>query len=232
MQLSFREVSKLFRVPENTIYRWIEEEKLPALQMDGQCRFNRNELVDWATTHHHPIPPELLATDTKGLKNFTLSQALELGGVFHGLNGKDKPSVLRAVADAMPLPSSVDRDFLWQMLLARESQESTGLGDGIAVPHVRNPMVLPVSQAMVSLYFVDPPVEFDALDGKPVFALFSIICTNVQEHLQLLARIAFALKEAGFRETINRRGSREEVLEAARRAESQIKTSPSPAAKG
>ena len=46
-----------------------------------------------------------------------------------------------AAVEVMPLPENVDRHLLWQMLFARESLQSTGVGEGIAIPHVRNPMV-------------------------------------------------------------------------------------------
>src|SRR5213076_3370625 len=45
----------------------------------------------------------------------------------------------------MPLPAQVDRELLLGMLLAREALQSTGIGDGIAIPHVRNPIVLHVA---------------------------------------------------------------------------------------
>ena len=59
------------------------------------------------------------------------------------------------------------REFLYQILLARESLGSTGIGDGVAIPHVRNPVVLHVSEPVVTLSFLETPIDFHALDGKP-----------------------------------------------------------------
>ena len=68
----------------------------------------------------------------------------------------------------MKLPDDVDREFLYQVLLAREALGSTGIGDGIAIPHVRNPIVLHLSRPTVTLCFLEQPVDFGALDGQPV----------------------------------------------------------------
>ena len=146
MQLTVRAVSKLFKVSEKTVYRWIEQDDLPASLIDGHHGFNRGELVEWATARHISVPDELFkGTDKMVAALPSLVEALQAGGIFHQLKGADKASVLRAAVDAMPLPQEVDRHLLWQMLFARESLQSTGVGEGIAIPHVRNPMVLRVS---------------------------------------------------------------------------------------
>ncbi len=223
MQLTVRAVSRLFNVSEKTVYRWIEQDDLPASLIDGHYGFNRGELVEWATTRHISVPDELFqGTDNKVAALPSLVETLEAGGIFHRIKGTDKASVLCAVVDVMPLPEMVDRHLLWQMLLARESLQSTGVGEGIAVPHVRNPMVLHVPRPMTTLCFLDPPMDFGALDGKPVYALFSLISPSPRVHLHLLSRLAFALRDAEFKDLIVRHGASEEILNAARHVETKV----------
>jgi nitrogen PTS system EIIA component len=225
MQLTVRAVSRLFKVPEKTIYRWIEQDNLPASIIDGQYGFNRGELVEWATARHIPVPDEVFQQpDTIVAALPSLVEALEAGGIFQRLKGADKASALRAVVAAMPLPEQVDRCLLLQMLLARESLQSTGVGEGIAIPHVRNPMVLHVRHPMIALCFLEPPVEFGALDSKPVYALFSLVSPSPRVHLHLLSRLAFALCDAEFKEAIKRRAAQKEILSAARRVEANLKS--------
>ena len=116
----------------------------------------------------------------------------------------------------MKLPDPVNRDFLLQALLAREQLQSTGVGDGIALPHVRNPSVLEITTPMVCLCFLDAPVEFGALDGKPVKILFAPLSPNVRIHLHLLSRLSFAMRDPKFRTLLASEGRRDELLEAAR----------------
>ena len=91
----------------------------------------------------------------------------------------------------------MDQDFLLRVLLAREALESTGIGDGIAIPHVRNPVVLHVSRPMITLCFLEQAVDYGALDGKPVNTVFSLISPTVRAHLRLLSRLSFALQDPG-----------------------------------
>lgn len=223
MQLTVRAVAKLFNVQEKTVYRWIEEDDLPASLIDGHYGFNRGELVEWATSRHISVPDALFKGSDNNVASLpSLLEALQAGGIFHRIQGTDKASVLRAAVDAMPLPREVDRHLLWQMLFARESLQSTGVGEGIAIPHVRNPMVLHVPRPMITLCFLEPPVDFGALDGKPVYALFSLISPSPRIHLHLLSRLAFALHDPGFKQLIAQGGSQEEILNAARRVENNV----------
>src|SRR5207247_3343849 len=151
-----------------------------------------------------------------------LVEALQAGGIFYRLSGADKERALRAVVEQMRLPEEVDREFLLRVLLAREALQSTGIGDGIAIPHVRNPIVLHVSRPSITLAFLSHPVDFGALDGKPVHVLFSIVSPTNRSHLQLLSRLAFALHDSKFRETIIRQAPRDAIMHEIRRIEAGV----------
>jgi PTS system nitrogen regulatory IIA component len=116
------------------------------------------------------------------------------------------------MVDHLPLPPEFDRTFLLHVILARENLQSTSIGDGIAIPHVRNPIVQHVSQPMITLCFLARPVDFDALDGQPVHALFSLISPSVRAHLRLLSRLSFALHDDRFKQVVMTHGTRAEVV--------------------
>ena len=106
---------------------------------------------------------------------------------------------MRALVEVLPLPEDVDRELLLRLFLAREASASTAIGDGIAIPHVRNPIVLNVKRPMVTLCFLEHPVDFGALDHKPVYILFSLICPTVRSHLQTLSRLSYTLQDQKFK---------------------------------
>jgi PTS system nitrogen regulatory IIA component len=221
VQLMVRDVAKLLDVSEKTVYRWINQGSLPAYRINDQYRFNRAELLEWATSHRINVSPEIFQeAESSSAPMPDLVDALSSGGVFYRIEGRDKAAVLRAVVEHMRLPEEVDREFLYRVLLAREQLASTGIGDGIAIPHVRNPIVLHVARPMITLCFLERPVDFGALDGKPVSALFTLISPSVRAHLHLLSRLAFALRDPAFKKVIVRQGLREEILKEARRIES------------
>ncbi len=221
MQLNVREAAKILNVSEKTIYRWINQGNLPAYRANEQYRFNRAELLEWATSRKINVSPEIfLEPESTSGPLLGLVDALQAGGIFYRVGGAEKESVLRAIVETMRLPEEVDREFLFRVLLAREALGSTGVGDGIAIPHVRNPIVLHVSRPTITLCFLEKPVDFGAIDGKPVHALFSLISPTVRAHLHLLSRLAFVLRDPGFKADIQRQASREEILQVLSRLES------------
>ncbi len=219
MQLNVRDAAKLLSVSEKTIYRWINQGALPAYRVNEQYRFNRAELLEWATARKINVSVEIFEEPESNAALPRLAEALEAGGIVYRLGGRDKESVLRALVEAMRLPDEVDREFLFRVLLAREAMGSTGVGDGIAIPHVRNPVVLHVQRPSICLCFLDKPIEFGALDRQPVFALFSLISPTVRAHLHLLSRLSFALHDAGFKRAITTQASRDEIVNEIRRVE-------------
>ncbi|HEV8605479.1 MAG TPA: PTS sugar transporter subunit IIA [Tepidisphaeraceae bacterium] len=225
MKLTVRDAAQLLSVSEKTIYRWIKQGVIPAYQISDQYRFNRAELLEWATSRKINVSPEIFAEpDGSETPPPSLSEALKAGGVHYRVGGTDKPSVLHAVVDMIKLPEEVDREFLYQVLLAREALGSTGLGEGIAIPHVRNPIVLHLARPLVTLCFLERPVDFGAIDGQPVTTLFTLISPTVRAHLHLLSRLGFALRDPDFKNAILKQAPREEILEALRRVEISVKT--------
>jgi nitrogen PTS system EIIA component len=229
MQLNVRQAAKLLDVSEKTIYRWVQQGKLPAYRVNEQYRFNRAELLEWATSERINVSVEIFSEPEKASAPVIgLAEALRAGGIHYRIGGKDKISALRSVVEVMLLPEEVDRPFLLQVLLARESLGSTGLGDGIAVPHVRNPIVMHIPRPMLTLCFLERPIDFGAMDGKPVHTLFTIVSPTVRAHLHLLSKIAFAVRQPAFWRAIVKQGSREEIL---KQAEAVDRSIPLPAAR-
>jgi len=223
MELLVKDVVRLLNVPENTVYAWIEEKKLPVCTVNGQIRVSKVDLLEWATQSGIALTAKFLgALSGQDLALPEMTEALERGNILYNIPGKDKPSVLRSVVKAITLPARVDRDFLLQVLLAREALGSTGVGDGIAIPHPRNPVVLNVDQPFLSLLFLEKPVEFDSIDKKPVTVLFTLISPTVRAHLHLLSRIAFALHNEGFKEKLKRQAPADDLFSDLKRIEGSL----------
>jgi PTS system nitrogen regulatory IIA component len=223
MQLGVRDVAELLNVNERTVYRWIKEKNLPAYRVEGHYRFNRAELLEWATSERMTLSANLFdKAEDESTERYGLVDALSRGGIFYHVEGEDKESALRAVVRLMQLPEDVDRDFLYQVLLAREALASTGIGEGIAIPHVRNPIVLHVPAPTISLCFLDKPVDFGSMDRIPVYCLFTMVSPTVRMHLNLLSRLAFVLRDPGFKSLIVSHASAEEIMAEADRIEAGL----------
>jgi PTS system nitrogen regulatory IIA component len=222
MQLSVSDVAELLGVSGKTVYRWVKDGRLPAYRLGQQLRFNRSELLEWATAQRVAVAPQgFEALDTGGLP-VRFSQALRAGGINYRVGGGDKREALRAAVETLRLPDHVAREVLLAVLLARESLGSTGIGGGIAIPHPRNPIVLQLSRPAVTLCFLENPVEFGAVDGAPVDKLFVITSPTVRAHLSLLSQLSWLLRKPTVRKVLEDPASREVILEEFARREAEI----------
>lgn len=217
MLIRATEAAELLQTDEKTVNKWIRKEGLPATLVNGRYQINRVDLLEWATDHGIKVPPELFVAAEADIRFPTLAEALEAGGIHCNVGGSDKLTVLRNVVGLLKLPPQQDPEFLLQVLLAREALGTTAIGDGIAIPHVRNPILLNKPAPAITLCFLGQPVDFGALDGKPVRILFMLTSPTVKVHLHLLSKLAYALRDEGFRTVLGSACDQAKIIEAARR---------------
>lgn len=114
-------------------------------------------------------------------------------------NGK-KQALLELAVHAAHLTGLPERD-LFEALQQRERLGSTGIGDGIAIPHGRMPGI----ERLVGLFArADRPIDFEALDGQPVDLIFVLIAPEGAgaDHLKALARVARVLRNPAVLEQV------------------------------
>jgi PTS system nitrogen regulatory IIA component len=223
MDLTVHDAAAIFDVPESRIYRWIQEDDLPTREVNGRHYFNRTELLEWATIRRVKFDPDLFRdTARASIAPDGLVEALRTGGIVTGLRGVGRAEVLKEVIEGLRLPEGFDRSVLHQLFLAREALGSTAVGDGIAIPHPRHPLVLPVAHPSVTICFLEKGIDFAAPDQKPVHTLFVLISSTIRSHLRILAKIACALRDERFRSVLKEHGSSSEVLRELERIEQSI----------
>lgn len=221
MQLTARDAARLLGVSEATLERWLKAGELPATRLNEQYRLNRIDLLEFAATRNMEISAELLAELEQPLLP-SLADAIRAGGVHPDVPGDDKASILKAVVDRLPLPHEADRTLVHHMLLAREALGSTGFGNGVAIPHPRNPIVLRVKRPAVAICYLERPVDFEALDGKPVHTLVTLVSPSTRTHLHLLALVAAALRDPGVMAALGARAGADALVAEVARVEADI----------
>jgi PTS system nitrogen regulatory IIA component len=214
MQLNIREVARIFEVPENRVDLWIGNHALPYHIVAGERLFNRAELLEWATTHRIKFSQDLYEVWASNVARF--SDALEFGGIADRVPGSDVATVLTNIVAGLPLPPEFDREGLIQLLLAREATGTTAVGDGIAIPHTRHPMIVPVERPILRICYLAEPLDFGAPDRAPVHTLFVLLSPTIRSHLRLLSSIAQALRDDVFRTAVRRRLGLEALVARAR----------------
>ena len=214
MDLKVHEAARLLDTDADEVERWIREKGLRAHRFQEQYRINSVGLQEWALEHGVRVPPGLMAVNRAAVgPSPDLVDALQRGGMHAQVPGKTREEVLAAVAALPGIPAAIDRELLLQLLLAREMLASTGVGGGIAVPHPRSPIVLDVElPPTLLLCFLQQPVDFKAVDGRPVTTLFLLLSPTIQLHLRMLSQLSYALHDAPARALVERRAPLPELL--------------------
>lgn len=115
------------------------------------------------------------------------------------LKASDKVTALEELADAVvDVESDLDRNEILRVLQERERLGSTGIGEGVAIPHGK---LKEIDRLLISFGRSTSGVEFDSMDGKPAKLFFLLLAPeeSVGVHLKTLARISKLLKSPGVR---------------------------------
>ncbi len=131
----------------------------------------------------------------------TLTDLLSPAAVISPLRANGKKQALQELAQHAASLTGLPERELFEALLQRERLGSTGIGDGIAIPHGRMPGI----DRLVGLFGrAERPIDFDALDGQPVDIVFVLIAPEGAgaDHLKALARVARVLRNQAVLEQV------------------------------
>ena len=140
----------------------------------------------------------------------TIGDLLDPGAVALRAGAPGKRQALSLIADVAARVMGVNADVVLDGLIEREAAGSTGVGEGVAIPHARLDGLDRIRAVVVRL---DTPVAFDALDDKPVdllVALFAPRDANAQ-HLRALARVARMMRQGEMRAALRQARSADAI---------------------
>ncbi|MGH8851909.1 MAG: PTS IIA-like nitrogen regulatory protein PtsN [Casimicrobiaceae bacterium] len=130
-----------------------------------------------------------------------IAQLLPEAYIALNLEATSKKRLFEQIGQLFEAHSQIARSVVFDSLFARERLGSTGLGQGIAIPHGR---IKGLKEAMGAFVRPQQPIPFDAPDGKPVEQVFVLLVPEhaTEEHLQLLSELAQMFGERSFREQV------------------------------
>ena len=128
------------------------------------------------------------------MTNMILSEFLSPDAIVVPLKASSKKHALQEIASAAARVSGLSERELFETLLQRERLGSTGIGDGIAIPHGRSGNITRLYGVFARL---EKPIDFESLDGQPVDIIFTLIAPEGAgaDHLKALARVARVLRD-------------------------------------
>ena len=209
MELNSKEVAQLLGIAEPQVRDWAYSGKLPIVDAQRRLQFNRQAILEWALAHGHPLNLGTTSEESPGLAPVAELFAPER---FHyDVPGRTFAEVLRSALDVLKLPME-DKELIYDLLVSREKLMTTAVGDGLAIPHLRVPIVVNVARPALSIFFAREPIDMGALDGMPVHTLFLLLSLAPKQHLELLARLTFLFRQAAFVDLLKQRAGPETIL--------------------
>ena len=121
--------------------------------------------------------------------------------VIPALRASSKKQALQELAEVAARLTGLEERTIYEVLLQRERLGSTGIGDGVAIPHAKLARLDSIFGLVARL---DKPIDFEALDGQPVDLMFVLLAPEEAgaDHLKALARIARVVREPGMSDRI------------------------------
>ncbi len=205
-RLTLSEIAERLNLNMETFNRWIKQGRIPVRKSGNFGIFNESELNKWAAKQR--ISYKTTKKKEKKKENIfssILFSAVKKGGLFENLMGDTKEEIIRSAVNLMPDFSNEFKEKLYIQIMEREKLTSTGIGKGVAIPHPRTPLNGEIAQSMIVTYFLENAMDFDSIDGKPVFVLFFILAPSIEIHLNLLSRLSFCLRDNSFIDFLEQR---------------------------
>ena len=144
---------------------------------------------------------------------------LSKNNIIADLEGQNKEDVINELIDLFKEdPRVIDLEKVRDAVLEREKIMSTGVGKGFAIPHGKTNAV---NDILAAFGKTGRPVEYDSLDGHPVYLVFLLVGKDnlVSKHIKLLSRISRMMNKDEFREKLIKAKSSEEILDIFRKEE-------------
>lgn len=152
-----------------------------------------------------------------------LSRLLAAAKMQLNLQATQRDDVLAELVNGIPALAKDEeaRQKLLRALVDREQMHSTGIGDGVALPHARNAIVGLVDEAVLVFGRHVKGVPFGAIDGQPAKLFFLLVAPNVSQHLAILARLSRLLRDSRLRQELLKADRPEKVLQIIDKAEAE-----------
>lgn len=217
--LSVKEVGMFLMLGEKDVLRMVKQRELPHHLIQDKIYFNKQHLIEWALMRSHPIN----LAGQRHFEEYTVKSILPVidESSFFYKESMTESDYIGSMVRKARFHNPVDRDVVIQLLKSREEMMSTAIGNGIALPHPRIPLMLGQEKPIIHFFFPAQTLVLNSIDGKPVHTLILLISQTVRQHLSILAHISYLLSKKEFRELLAEQKPAGELLHCIEQLETE-----------
>ncbi len=141
-----------------------------------------------------------------------LPEMIHRGGIFKDVEGSTPQEVFANVCKMMSFPDGMTSEQVYNALCAREEVLSTAVGNGIALPHARAPIVKDENEQRICVVYLKNPIDMSAPDERSVYVMFILLTQNSQTHIKVLSELAALFSNVNFRRVLETRADEPELF--------------------
>jgi nitrogen PTS system EIIA component len=198
--MTLSEVASYLKIAEKTVSRMITRGEIPCTKVASQWRFMKSMIDDWLISRMNVVPQNDLAKvleNPEGLIPFTKITNEEL--ILTNLEPGSKKDILTQLIVPLVNQEIVEdpEDFL-RKLIAREKMVTTGIGRGVAIPHLRHPRENPGGGPRMVVGVCPKGTDYESIDGKLTYLFFLVVSDSEVVHLRVLAKLNQILRESDY----------------------------------
>ncbi|MBN2739023.1 MAG: PTS sugar transporter subunit IIA [Spirochaetales bacterium] len=218
--MTLSEVADYLKVAERTALRLVHKGQLPGTKVGNQWRFFKPIIDEWLFSNIGNLEKAVKEQEDFG----PLGDYLKPSHILLNIKAGTKEFIFKQLLAPLVEAEIIGAPQMTIMkLLHRENISSTGIGNGVAFPHIRDPRENPPGCPPIIIGVCRPGADYDALDGKPV-RLFFLLCSHLESmHLNIMSRLSHILLDESFRNNLIRSATPEELISLISQKESSGK---------
>ena len=148
--------------------------------------------------------------------NCDIARLIHNGGIYKDVEGKTPEEIYEKVSKMIDLPDGTTSELIYNSLCSREKVLSTAVGNGIALPHARTPIVKNDTDQKICVVYLKEPIDMKAPDERAVFVMFILLTSNSQFHLKVLSSLAGLFRDIKFRKALENHADEATLLQMIR----------------
>ena len=198
--MTLSEVAAYLKIAEKTVSRMITRGEIPCTKVASQWRFMKSMIDDWLISRMNVVPQNDLAKileNPEGLIPFTRLTSEDL--IIDNVKAGTKKDILAQLIGPLVQQEVIEdaEDFL-RKLLTREKMVTTGIGRGVAIPHLRHPKENPGGGPRMVVGICKAGTDYESMDGKLTHLFFLLVSDSEVVHLRVMAKLNQILGEGDF----------------------------------
>ena len=145
-----------------------------------------------------------------------IAELIHKGGVFSEIAGSNPEDVYKFVTEKITLPEGITSEIVYNSLCSREKIMSTAVGNGIALPHARLPLLKDEGEQRICVVYLKNPLDMNAPDERHVNVMFIILSATQQTHLEVLSALVKLFQKTSFKRLLDNHANEAELLNSIR----------------